>query len=32
MSPYNVQYPTANSDLFPVLSTIEPNLFDNAIK
>ena len=28
MSPYSVQYPTAISDLFPVLSTREPNLFE----
>src|SRR5579859_2037616 len=31
MSPYSVQYPTASSDLFPVLNTIEPNLFESAI-
>ena len=32
MSPYNVQYPNANSVLLPVESTIHPNLLDNAIK
>src|SRR5712691_12694323 len=32
MSPYRVQYPTAISDLLPVLRTMEPNLLDSAIK
>ena len=32
ISPYKVQYPSANSVLFPVDKTKEPNLFENAIK
>ena len=31
ISPYSVQYPTAISDLFPVVSNSDPNLLDNAI-
>ena len=31
MSPYSVAYPTAISDLLPVVRTIEPNLFESAI-
>jgi hypothetical protein len=29
---YSVQYPTASSDLLPVLSTIDPNLLEIAIR
>src|SRR6266850_4866984 len=31
MSPYRVQYPTASSDLLPVLSTNAQNLLESAI-
>jgi hypothetical protein len=30
-SPYNVAYPTESSDLFPVATTSQPNLFESAI-
>ena len=32
MSPYSVQYPTASSDLLPVLKTIDPNLLEIPIR
>src|SRR5436190_1982043 len=31
MSPYRVAYPTDSSDLLPVATSIQPNLFDSAI-
>ncbi len=31
MSPYSVQYPTASSDLLPVVSSKADRLFDSAI-
>jgi hypothetical protein len=32
VSPYSVEYPTAASDLLPVVSTSQPNLLDRAMR
>jgi hypothetical protein len=32
MSPYNVAYPTASSDLFPVETTSQPCVFESAMR